>query len=158
MKRLWLACFCALGFSGAAHAQVAQVLSGGCGTAGYSTTHGSASITQDTTGRECVASTSTTTPGSLTLVPLDVATVTTGGTAVTALTAGHRNKGGFLVNPKAATIDLCINEQTTASGTVSAGALICIVPGQSYSLAPSALGVSVITSDSTHPFAGQGYN
>jgi hypothetical protein len=99
-----------------------------------------------------------TTSGSLTIVPLDVATVTTGGTAVTALAAGHRNKGGFLLNPSAATVDLCINEQATAAGTVSAGALLCISAGQTYTLSPSALGVSVVTSDSAHPFAGQGYN
>jgi hypothetical protein len=117
--------------------------------------------TVDTTGAECVSSSGsggTVTPGLLTIVPLDVATVTTGGTAVTALAAGHRNKGGFLLNPKAATIDLCINEQTAASGTVSAGGLICVSPGQSYTLSPSALAVSVVTSDSAHPFAGQGLN
>lgn len=100
----------------------------------------------------------TTTPGTLVLVPLDVATVTTGGTAVTALATGHRNKGGWLLNPSGATVNLCINEQTTASGTTSAGALICIAPGSSFNLAPSPLAVSVVTSDSAHPFAGEGYN
>lgn len=100
----------------------------------------------------------TTTPTARTIIALDVATVTTGGTAVTALTAGHRTAGGFLVNPKGATIDLCINEQTTASGTTTAGGLICIAPAQSYTLAPSALAVSVITSDSSHPFGGYGLN
>jgi hypothetical protein len=116
--------------------------------------------TVDTTGAECVTggASGTVTPGSLTLVPLDVSTVTTGGTAVTALTAGHRTKGGFLVNPENATINLCINEQAAASGTVSAAALVCIAPSQAYTLAPSSLGVSVVTSDSAHPFAGQGYN
>lgn len=92
------------------------------------------------------------------LVPLDVATVTTGGTAVTALTAGHRTRGGFLKNPDTATIPLCINEQGTASGTVSAGATTCILPGQSYNLAPSPNAVSIITSDSAHPVSGMGYN
>lgn len=95
---------------------------------------------------------------SLTLVPLDVATVTTGGTAVTALTAGHRNRGGWLANPDGATISLCINEQTTAAGTTSAGALMCILPGRSFNLVPSPLAVSVISSDSAHPFAGEGFN
>lgn len=93
-----------------------------------------------------------------TIVPLDISTVTTGGTAVTALNVGHRTAGGFLTNPKGATIDLCINEQGTASGTTSAGALTCIIPGQSYTLAPAAGGVSVITSDSSHPFSGYGLN
>lgn len=99
-----------------------------------------------------------TTPAQRTIVALDVATVTTGGTAVTALIAGHRTAGGFLLNPIGATINLCINEQATASGTTSAGALTCILPGQSYTLAPAAGAVSVITSDSTHPFSGEGLN
>lgn len=100
----------------------------------------------------------TTTPGPRTIVPLDISTVTTGGTAVTALNAGHRTAGGFLFNPVGATINLCINEQGTASGTTSAGALTCIIPGQAYLLAPAAGAVSVITSDSSHPFSGYGMN
>lgn len=96
--------------------------------------------------------------GARTIVALDVSTVTTGGTAVTALNAGHRTAGGFLYNPIGATINLCINEQATASGTTSAGALTCIQPGQSYNLTPAAAAVSVITSDSSHPFSGQGLN
>ena len=99
-----------------------------------------------------------TVPGPLTLVPLDVATVTTGGVAVTALAAGHRNKGGWLHNPGSATINLCINEIGAAVGTSSAGSLTCIVPGQTYTLAASPLGVSVISSDSAHPFSGMGKN
>ena len=95
-------------------------------------------------------------PYKATLVPLDISTVTTGGTAVTALNAGHRTAGGFLLNPIGATINLCINEQATASGTTSSGALTCITPGQTYFLTPSTLAVSVITSDSSHPFAGPG--
>lgn len=100
----------------------------------------------------------TTTPGQRTIVPLDISTVTTGGTAVTALNAGHRTAGGFLFNPIGATINLCINEQGAASGTTSAGALTCIIPGQAYLLAPAAGAVSVITSDSSHPFSGYGMN
>jgi hypothetical protein len=95
-------------------------------------------------------------PSARTIVPLDISTVTTGGTAVTALNAGHRTAGGFLYNPIGATINLCINEQGTASGTTSAGALTCIQPGQAYTLAPNTGAVSVITSDSSHPFSGYG--
>lgn len=102
--------------------------------------------------------TATTSPGTRTIVALDVSTVTTGGTAVTALTAGHRTAGGWLFNPIGATINLCINEQGTASGTTSAGALTCIQPGQSYTLQPASGAVSVITSDSSHPFSGMGLN
>jgi hypothetical protein len=97
-------------------------------------------------------------PGVRTIVALDVATVTTGGTAVTALSAGHRTAGGWLQNPIGATINLCINEQGAASGTTSAGALTCIQPGQTYTLTPAAAAVSVITSDSSHPFSGYGLN
>lgn len=104
------------------------------------------------------ASAVTTTPGLRTIIPLDVSTVTTGGTAVTALNAGHRSAGGFLYNPIGATINLCINEQGTASGTTSAGALTCIQPGQGYKLAPTSGAVSVVTSDSSHPFSGYGLN
>lgn len=100
----------------------------------------------------------TTTPAQRTIVPLDVATVTTGGTAVTALAVGHRTAGGFLYNPIGASINLCINEQGAASGTTSAGPLTCIQPGQTYTLSPAAGAVSVVTSDSAHPFSGYGLN
>lgn len=96
-------------------------------------------------------------PGSVTLVTLDVATVTTGGTAVTALTAGHRTRGGWLQNPPSATVNLCIAEIGTASGTTSAGNTTCVVPGQTYVLTASANAVSVIAADSAHPFSGMGY-
>jgi hypothetical protein len=95
-------------------------------------------------------------PGTLQIVPLDVATVTTGGTAVTALNAPHRSAGGWIQNPPSATINLCINEVGVASGTTSAGSLTCIQPGQSYTLAPSPGPVSVVSSDSAHPFSGYG--
>lgn len=118
--------------------------------------------TIDTNGQQCSASGgggTSTSPGPLAIVPLDVASVTTGASAVTALTAGHRNKGGWLLNPVGATVNLCINEAGgTASGTTSAGSLVCITPGNSFNLAPSALAVSVVTSDSAHAFAGEGYN
>lgn len=91
-----------------------------------------------------------------TLFPLDVATVTTGGTAVTALNAGHRVSGGWLYNPTTATVNLCINEIGTASGTTSAGSTTCIPPGQAYVLSASGNAVSVISSDSAHPFSGLG--
>lgn len=96
-------------------------------------------------------------PGQVTLVSLDVATVTTGGTAVTALSAGHRTAGGWISNPTTATINLGINEIGTASGTTSAGNTTFIAPGQTYALAPSPNAVSVISSDSAHPFSGFGW-
>lgn len=113
---------------------------------------------QGVPGGTAIPTTSSISPGSRTIIPLDISTVTTGGTAVTALIAGHRTAGGFLLNPSGATINLCINEQGTASGTTSAGALTCIQPGQTYTLVPAAGAVSVITSDSSHPFSGEGLN
>lgn len=96
-------------------------------------------------------------PASITPITLDVKTVTTGGTAVVALVAGHKTAGGWLQNPVGATINLCINELGTAVGTTSSGDTTCIVPGQTYTLTPSAGAVSVISSDSSHPFSGVGY-
>ena len=90
------------------------------------------------------------------ILPLDVASVTTGGTAVTAISAGHRTAGAWLQNPTTATINLCINEIGAATGTVSSGNTTCIAPGQSYTVIPSDNAVSVITSDSTHGFSGYG--
>ena len=98
------------------------------------------------------------TPAARTIITLDVKTVTTGGTAVTALTAGHRTAGGFLFNPINATINLCINEIGTATGTTSAGDTTCIAPGQNYVVTPASGAVSVISSDSSHPFSGYGLN
>ena len=97
-------------------------------------------------------------PGTLALVPLDISIVTTGGTAVTALAAGHRNKGGWIHNPSTATIKLCVNEQGTAAGTSSSGPTTCILPDQTYQLSPNGGAVSVISSDSAHVFSGQGFN
>lgn len=94
----------------------------------------------------------------LTVTTLDVKTVTTGGTAVTALTAGHRTAGGFIQNPPSATVNLCLNEIGTATGTTSSGDTTCITPGQSYQLAASNAAVSIISSDSAHPFSGFGLN
>jgi len=99
-----------------------------------------------------------TVPGTLTIVPLDVSTVTTGGTAVTALAAGERAAGGWIQNPIDATVNLCINEVGTASGTTSAGSTTCIVPGAIYTLAPAIGPVSVISSDSAHAFSGYGFH
>lgn len=113
-------------------------------------------ITQSTGGLQC--NSTSTNPGARTVVTLDVKTVTTGGTAVTAIAAGHRTAGGFLLNPVGATIALCINEIGAASGTTSSGDTTCIQPGQSYTVAPASTAVSVVSSDSAHPFSGEGLN
>lgn len=98
----------------------------------------------------------TSSPTSRTLVTLNIKTVTTGGTAVVALLAGQRSAGGWIQNPPSATINLCINEIGTATGTTSSGDTTCITPGTTYGLAPSGNAVSVISSDSSHPFSGIG--
>jgi hypothetical protein len=92
----------------------------------------------------------------LVLTTLDIATVTTGGTAVTALTAGHRTSGGWIMNPGTATANLCINERGTAT-TTAGGDVSCIAPGQTYLLAANSGAVSVVSSDGPHPFSGYGF-
>lgn len=109
-----------------------------------------------TSGGTPIPTMATTTPGQRTLVTLDVKTVTTGATPVNAIAAGHRTAGGFLTNPAGATVALCINEIGTASGTTSSGDTTCIVPGQTYGVAPASGAVSVVSSDSSHPFSGYG--
>lgn len=95
-------------------------------------------------------------PSTRTLVTLNIKTVTTGGTAVVALLAGQRSAGGWIQNPPSATINLCINEIGTATGTTSSGDTTCITPGTTYQLAASGNAASVISSDSSHPFSGIG--
>ncbi len=149
----WLILAPLLAVCAPAWAQQANTKSDCNASAGYSAGSGRP-LTMGPDGALCAQ----TAPSARTLVPLDITTVTTGGTAVAALAAGHRTKGGWIHNPASATINLCINEQGSASGTTSAGATTCIAPGQTYSLAPAAGAVSVISSDSSHPFSGMGFN
>jgi parallel beta-helix repeat protein len=95
--------------------------------------------------------------GQVTFVALDISTVATGGTAVAALSAGHRAAGGWIKNPENAPANLGINEQGTATGTASSGATTFIAPGEVYYLQPSASAVSVISSVSGHAFSGVGW-
>jgi hypothetical protein len=95
-------------------------------------------------------------PGQTTPIPLDVAVVTTGGTAVQAVNPGNRLRGGWLQNPIGATAALCVNEIGVASGTTSNGNTTCIAAGQSYAFTPGSGAVSVISSDSNHVFSGIG--
>jgi hypothetical protein len=87
---------------------------------------------------------------------LDVATVTTGGTAVTALTAGHRSSGGWIQNPSTASTNLCVNERGAAT-TTAGGDVVCLAPGQTLVLSASPNAVSVVSSDSAHAFSGYGW-
>ena len=94
-------------------------------------------------------------PVPVNLAPLDTNTVTTGGTAVTAVNHYNRLKGGWLNNPSTATTSLCIDEQDNEAATTTPGGNVtCVVPGQTYLLAPSGNSVSVVSSDSNHVFSG----
>ena len=105
----------------------------------------------------CIAMTGNTQAQVHPLVSLDVSTVTTGGTAVTAINAGHRASGGWIQNPPTAATNLCINERGTAT-TTAGGDVTCIAPGQTYMLSGNAGPVSVVSSDSAHAFSGMGWN
>jgi len=92
---------------------------------------------------------------SLTVVPLDVGTVATGGTAVTALAAGHATAGGFVGTSNAAGI--CVDQYQTA-GTVTGtpSTTWCVYPGQPYALVPSTHAVSVNSTASGVSIVGEG--
>jgi hypothetical protein len=96
------------------------------------------------------------TAGELTVASLDVSVVATGGTAVTALTAGHIVRGGWLANPVGAPAPLCISEVGTAA-TSDGGGTTCIVAGQTYVLPATAAAVTVNSTASAHQFTGRGY-
>jgi len=98
-----------------------------------------------------------TVPSSLVIVPLDVATVTTGGTAVNALAANHATAGGYLVTANAA--GLCV-DQTTTAGTVTGTpkTTVCVVQNQPYFLIPNTHAVSVNSTASGVALAGMGLN
>jgi hypothetical protein len=97
----------------------------------------------------------TTAPSTRTIVPLDISAVTTAGTAVTALSAGHAAAGGFLVTSNAA--GLCVN-QVGAAGTATSGNTTCVAQNQMYSLVPSGNAVSVNSAASSVAIGGEGLN
>lgn len=96
-------------------------------------------------------------PTPLNLVPLNVATVTTGGTAAVAVLAGNKTAGGWIQNPTGAAAALCIDEIDTAVGTTSSGNTTCISAGTIYTMTPSIGSVTVISSDSAHAFSGMSF-
>lgn len=106
-------------------------------------------------GAPVVSGTVGTYGATLTLVTLDNSA--TGAVAVDALTAGHRNKGGWIKNPVGSPA-LCINERGTAL-TTEKGDTTCIAAGLIYQISPNAAAVSVISADSgVHDFSGYGFN
>ena len=124
---------------------------GGTGTAAPGTSAASASSVQGVTNGVPVS----TTPGPLAPYDLDVATVTTGGTAVTALAAGNAAKGGFI---KAVSAILCIRDSTGTAGTVDGVAgTTCIAVGQTYTLPPQVGAISVNSTTAGAIIGGRGY-
>jgi hypothetical protein len=98
-----------------------------------------------------------TSPGSLTIVPLRISAVTTGGTAITALNAGDATKGGFVITSNAAGI--CIDQVTTAGvATGTPSTTVCVAQDQSYTLTANSHAVSVNSTASSVSLAGQGQN
>lgn len=89
----------------------------------------------------------------LTLVPLDIATITMAGTPVNAISAGHRLQGGILVTADIG--GMYVNELGLA-GTTVAGGTMFVAPNQPYFLAPSVNAVSVNSTVSAVALAGYG--
>ena len=111
---------------------------------------GNSPLYMDANGNLCVISK----PAPLKVTSLDISTVTTGGTAVNALSAGHASAGGFVVTANAAGI--CINE-VGAAGTASSGDTACVAQNVPYYLAPTANAISVNSSSSSVTLAGYGF-
>ena len=105
-------------------------------------------------------------PGTYTPSPLDVSTVTTGGTAVQALTAAHVAKGGYIVNPPTATAILCVSDlnQSAAPISVTGSGLTAVCANSNPVLPGSQAGiwaggvnpVTVVSPDNSHKFNGEG--
>lgn len=96
-------------------------------------------------------------PATSTPAAPDISTITTGGTAVNAFSAGHCAKGCMLINPSGATQPMVVNGVGTASGTVTNGANIAIPVGGQFAFTARTNAISAISSDSAHTFGGEGY-
>lgn len=91
------------------------------------------------------------------IIPLDISTVTTGGTAVPALSPGHAKCGGWLMTANAAGI--CVDQiQTAGTATGTPSTTGCVAANVPYYLVPSSNGVSVNSGSSSVSFGGQGVN
>lgn len=98
----------------------------------------------------------TDTPVQVTPTNLSAGTVTTGGTAVTALAAGHAAKGGWISNPLTNTGTLCISETGTA-GTANSVSTVCLPPGGTLTLPATGVAISANSTTSSLTFIGYGY-
>jgi hypothetical protein len=98
-----------------------------------------------------------TVPGPLTIVPLDVTSITTGGTAVTVLGPGEHTAGGYLVTSNAA--GACFSENGTAgtaTGYSGTTFTTCVAANVFYPLSTSIGPVSANSSASTVALSGYG--
>jgi hypothetical protein len=92
-------------------------------------------------------------PAPLTGVPLDVTQITTAGTAVNVLAAGHCTAGGYVIPSAAAFLN-----QIGAAGTVAVGNTIPVNAGQVCVLFPNPAAVSMnIASGASVAVAGYGF-
>ncbi len=114
-------------------------------------------VTPSGSGSVIVSGVVSTQAAQTTPAPPDISTVTTSGVAVNAFSAGHCARGCYIFNPVTASVRLCGNGVTTASGTDTNAATICVVPGQSLVFPPRSGAISVVSSDSAHTFGGEGY-
>lgn len=133
---------------GGAQAQNAQRVAN-CGNGNSPV--GAGPLSQDANGNLCVRN------GAAVIVPLAVSTVTTAGTAVTALAAGQRTAGGYLVTSNAAGI--CVSENGTAgtaTGYTGSVMTVCVAANQPYNLLANAGAVSVNSTASNVAFSGYG--
>lgn len=163
LRAVLLASVCALApLAAAAQPQSNPTVVPVCGTvpAGVWVPGGQAPQTVDTSGRACGSVTGgggsvLTKPGPYIIVPLDIATVTTGGTAVVALSAGHATAGGFILTSSSA--GLCVDQHTTAgTATGTPSTTSCVPATIPYNLVPSAGAVSVNSTGSSTALAGEG--
>lgn len=88
-------------------------------------------------------------------IALDNTSVTTAGTPVNALNAGHATAGGFIHTTNAAGMYVA---QIGSAGTVDGGSTVFVPANTTYTVIPSAAAVSVNSTASATAIAGYGAN
>ena len=87
------------------------------------------------------------------ILPLDIAVVTTAGTAVNALAANHAQSGGWVATANVAGI--CVNVRGVAT-TTSSGDTFCVAQNVIYQLPNTKNAISVNSTASGVAIAGNG--
>jgi hypothetical protein len=88
---------------------------------------------------------------------LDVTTVTTGGTYVTAVPAGSCTQGCYIFNFISSSNNICVSE-TGNAGTSDSATTICIPPGGRYDVRSTFNAVTVNAAANGVAFGGRKYN